>query len=112
MKQIDVFHAIIVYKDSATPVAKKIIEESNDILIELFQEEELSYNITKHYLVPKHELIYEKGSKGAKEFKDKYSDKFPIILKSDPISRFYGYKKGDIIKVTRKSGNIMYRIVK
>lgn len=112
MKQIDVFHALIIYKDSATPVAKKIIEESNDILIELFQEDELRYNITKHYLVPKHELVYEKGTKELKQFKEKYSDKFPIILKTDPISRFYGYNKGDIIKITRKGGNIMYRIVK
>ena len=79
---------------------------------ELFEENELQYNITKHYLVPKHELLFEKGSKGAKEFKEKYSDKFPIILKTDPISRFYGFNKGDIIKVTRKGDVVMYRIVK
>ena len=46
-------------------VAKKVIEEANDIIIELFQEEELQYNITKHYLVPKHELAHSKGTKGA-----------------------------------------------
>ena len=112
MKQLDVSHAIIIYKDSATPVAKKIIEESNEIIIELFQEDELKYNVTKHYLVPKHELAYEKGSKGAIEFKKKYSNKFPILLQNDPVSRFYGFKNGDIIKVTRKSGNVIYRIVK
>ena len=112
MRKIDVFHAIIVCKDNATPVAKKIIEESNDMIIELFHKEELMCNITKHYLVPKHELAFERGSNGAKEFKVKYSDKFPIILKTDPISRFYGFKKGDIIKVTRRGGNVMYRIVK
>ena len=108
MKQMDISHSIIIYKDNATPVAKKIIDESPDMLIELFQEEELQYNITKHYLVPKHE----QGSKEYKEFKTKYGDKFPILLRSDPVSRFCGFKKGDIIKVTRRGGNIMYRIVK
>ena len=112
MKKIDILHSIIVYKDNATPVAKKVIEESNDMTIELFQEDELQYNITKHYLVPKHELAFEKGTKKCKEFREKYSDKFPILLKTDAITRFYGYNKGDIIKVTRKGGNVMYRIVK
>lgn len=112
MKQMDVWHAIIIYKDNATPVAKKVIEESNQILIELFDESEMQYNITKHYLVPKHELAHEKGTKSAKDFKSKYGDKFPFILKTDPISRFYGFNTGDIIKVTRKNGIIMYRITK
>ena len=112
MKQMEVYHAIIIYKDNVTPVAKKVIEESKEMVIELFQEEEMQYNITKHYLVPKHELLYKKGSSALKEFKDKFSDKFPIILKNDPVCRFYGYSRGDIIKVTRENGTIMYRIVK
>lgn len=112
MKKTDVWHSIIVYKDTVTPVAKKTIEESKEMVIELFHEDEMQYNITKHYLVPKHELLFEKGTKGAKEFKEKYGDTFPILLKSDPISRFYGYNKGDIIKVTRKNGIVVHRIVK
>ena len=112
MKQMDVWHSIIVYKDNVTPIAKKVIEESKEMVIELFSEEELQYNITKHYLVPKHEILFEKGTKGAKEFKAKYSDNFPYLLKTDPVTRFYGYNKGDIIKITRRGGNIMYRIVK
>jgi len=112
MKQMDIWHSIVIYKDNVTPIAKKVIEESKEMVIELFEEDELQYNITKHYLVPKHELLFKKGTKGAKDFKEKYSDKFPIILKTDPVSRFYGFNKGDIIKITRKGGNIMYRIVK
>jgi DNA-directed RNA polymerase subunit H (RpoH/RPB5) len=108
MKQMDVFHAIIVYKDTVTPIAKKIVEESTDILIELFNEEELQYNITKHYLVPKHELLYKKDSIEAKEFR---KNKYPIISKKDPVSRFYNYTIGDVIMITRKNGTIMYRVV-
>lgn len=112
MKQIDVTHAIIVYNDNATPVAKKVIEQSIDMILELFNVDELQYNLTKNYLVPKHELYCEKGSLKCKKFKEKYSDKFPVILKSDPVCRFYGFNKGDILKITRKDGNIIFRIVK
>lgn len=112
IKKMDVWHCLIVYKDTVTPIAKKVVEESKDIIIELFNVEELQYNITKHYLVPKHELLFKKKSKECEQFKKKYSDKFPIILKNDPVSRFYGYEKGDIIKITRNNGYITYRIVR
>lgn len=112
MKKMDVNHCIIIYRDNVTPVAKKIVEDSCELTIELFHEQELKCNITKHYLVPKHELLYKKGTDENTSFKAKYSDKFPILLKTDPIARFYGFDKGDIIKITRKNGFITYRIVK
>lgn len=109
MKQMEINHAFIIYKEFATPVAKKVIEDSDKMVIELFSEDELQYNCTKHYLVPKHELLYKKDTEEAKEFR---KNKFPLMLKTDPIARFYGYKAGDIIKITRKNGTIMYRIVR
>jgi DNA-directed RNA polymerase I, II, and III subunit RPABC1 len=113
MKKMELTHCIIVNKDNATPIAKKIIEDSPDLDIELFYVDELQYNITKHYLVPKHELAYKKGTKEYTAFKKKYmADNFPIILKTDAVARFFAFQKGDIIKITRPGGVICYRIVK
>lgn len=112
MRKMNLWHSIIVYKDNVTPVAKKIISDTKDFKIELFQEEELQYNITKHYLVPSHSIYGKKDSKESIEFKKKYSDNFPVILKSDPVSRFYAYEKGDVIKITRSNGYVTFRIVK
>ena len=113
MKKMNLAHSIIVNKDNATPIAKKIIEESPDLNIELFYVDQLQFNITKHYLVPKHELAYKKGTKEYMAFKKKYmADNFPVILKSDAVARFFAFQKGDIIKVTRPNGIITYRIVK
>jgi DNA-directed RNA polymerase I, II, and III subunit RPABC1 len=113
MKKMNLSHCIIVIKDNATPIAKKIIDESPDLDIELFYVDELQYNITKHYLVPKHELAYKKGTADYTAFKKKFmADNFPVILKSDVVSRFYAFQKGDIIKITRPNGLITYRIVK
>lgn len=112
MKKMNINHCIIVYKDNVTPKAKEIIEDCSDLKIELFHEQELRYNLTKHYLVPKHEIAFKNKTAECIEFKNKYSDKFPILLKNDPVSRFYDFQKGDIIKITRKNGFITYRIVK
>ena len=100
---------IVVYYGKITPYAKNVIESSKDVTIELFSERELRFNITKHSYVPKHELVLPTDE----HFSDvvKISSKLPKILQSDPISRFYGFKPKDIIRVTRKDNSISYRTV-
>ena len=112
MRKMELSHSVIVYKDNVTPVAKKIIDDTKDFKIELFKVNEMQYNITKHYLVPKHEVHCKKGTPQCSEFKKKYSDNFPVILRNDPISRFYDYEKGDVIKITDHDGYVSFRIVK
>jgi DNA-directed RNA polymerase subunit H (RpoH/RPB5) len=103
-------HLLIVYKDGVTASTKKAIEQlQDDIYIELFAEENLQFNITKHRLQPVFQRLEENESK---EFKLKYGLKFPIMKKDDPIASFYDYHKGDIIRIIRKNGIIDYRIVK
>ena len=107
MKNCDIKKCIIVYKETITSSAKKTLELlSSDI--ELFIEEELKYNITKHYLVPKHIRLPEKEKK---QLKEKFGKKMPVLLKSDPISRYYNYKKGDTIKILRDNDIVCYRVV-
>lgn len=106
MSNLDITHSIIVYND-ITPHVKKTVSNCN-MKIELFTKKEMSINPTKNRLVPIHEKLPEDEGK---EFKEKYKQKFAILRLSDPISRFYGYKKGDVIKITRKNGYIAYRIV-
>ena len=112
MKKMNLYHTIIVYKDNVTPVAKKIIDDTKEFKIELFQVDELQFNITKHYLVPKHEIHLKKLTKECMKFKKTYGDNFPILLRNDPVSRFYDYEKGDIIKITDSNGFVWFRIVK
>jgi DNA-directed RNA polymerase I, II, and III subunit RPABC1 len=105
-------HCIIIYTESVTSVPKKLVKNCLDVNTELFTQEELQYNITKHRLVPLHTRLDETDKK---HFIEKYGIKFPVILLSDPISRFYDYKVDDIIKITKiNSGGtfINYRIVK
>jgi DNA-directed RNA polymerase I, II, and III subunit RPABC1 len=112
LNDIHISHCIVVYTDSVTSMAQKIIENTVEFQIELFTIQELQYNLTKHILVPKHICL---GDEEAKEFRKKYGLRFPVILKTDPVCKFYNFKRGDVIKIVRNSdGNeyITHRIVK
>jgi DNA-directed RNA polymerase subunit H (RpoH/RPB5) len=108
--EIGIKHLLIIYKDGVTSSTKKAIEQlQDDIYVELFAEENLQFNITKHRLQPIFQKLNEQENK---DFKLKYGLKFPIMKKDDPIACFYDYKKGDMIRIIRKNGIIDYRIVK
>jgi len=106
-------HGILIYS-SFTNQAKKVVETLGDLRIELFGKDEMQFNITKHELVPKHvRLSQEEVTKLRKELRSPDQDlKIPTMLITDAIARFYGYGEGDCIKITRRGGYVMYRIVK
>ena len=105
-------HTVLVYEGVPTANVKKQIDElfKIDKVIEIFSADDLQLNITKHILVPKHELLGDINGVLPRKFKDKIN--LPIILRSDPICRFYNFPKGEVIKVTRRDGFIAYRIVR
>ena len=111
LQQDDVKHAIIIYEGTPTPAVKAVIANlpDLDINIELFHADDLQFNITRHELVPKHELL---TSAESNEFKHTYGSNIPTLLRSDAISRFYDFHKGDIVRICRRSGAISYRIVR
>lgn len=116
LNTLGIKHCIVIYTNSVTAIAKKLVESSIDVEFELFTQDELQYNITEHRLVPKHIKLSEEE---ARIFKKTFGIKFPTILKTDPICKFYNFQRGDVIKIIRidnsKENNIPYithRIVK
>lgn len=107
MKDNKIKQGIIIYQDSHSSIST-IVNSAivSSVLIEIFSVFELQFNITKHVLVPKHTVI---NKEEAKKLKD-YS--LPIILRTDPIVRFYDFKRGDIVKIERPSGICAFRLVK
>lgn len=110
MGELEIVHSIVVYEDGVTATTKKTIEQSLDIKIEFFSQKDLQYDITQHRLQPK---SFDKLSDvDAEAFKKKYGTKLDVMRITDPITLFFDYRRGDIIKVTRKNGYVTYRIVR
>ena len=109
MEKDFILHGIIVYNSCATAAAKKIIQITNDMNIELFDVQDLQFNITKHRLYRPHIPL---SSSEKENFVKKYGDKIPIILRTDPICLFFNFKKGTILKIIRKENFVSFRIVK
>lgn len=61
------------------------------------------FDITKHDMVPKHELL---GEKERDEVMKKFGitlRQLPRIVDSDPMVKILNAKIGDVVKITRKS---------
>lgn len=99
---------IIVYKNTVTSSAKKSLE-TLEYDVELFALHEVQLNITKHRLVPKHMRVTPQEKE---ELDDKYKGKLPVILHTDAVARYYYFKRGEYIRITRKDGSVVYRVVK
>lgn len=97
-------HIIFIFKEKINNNNEKNIKDLLDgVTYELFPIKNLLFNITKHSYVPKHELL---SVDEANNIMTNYSIKksqFPIILKTDPVARYYDFKSGQLIKVYRSS---------
>ena len=111
---VDDEHVILVFKEKINNLNIKNLKEQTNVTIEIFMMKELQYNISKHVLVPKHEIVHD--NEEIESLLNTYQlkkNQLPIILKTDPMARYLDVKAGEIVKVTRKSPSageaILYR---
>jgi DNA-directed RNA polymerase subunit H (RpoH/RPB5) len=95
---------------------KKISEKINIPHIQVFQYNNLLFNISKHNLLPKSIRVISDTDeiKQICELKNIEKTQLPKILITDPISYFYGIRKGQLFEFKRPSRNtgeyIYYRL--
>lgn len=116
MDEKSIQRAILVTQNTLTPFAKDAIKEAAPRhIIENFLDTELLVNITKHELVPKHiPLTSDEKRNLLQRYKIK-ENKLPRIQDVDPVCRYFGLSKGQVVKIIRPSETagryVTYRLV-
>lgn len=116
MQEENITRAIIVVQQGMTPSAKQsLVDMAPKYILEQFLESELLINITEHELVPEHVVMTPEEKK---ELLLKYKLKENQLMRiqaGDPVARYYGLKRGQVIKIIRPSETagryISYRLV-
>ena len=117
--KLEIYRAIIIMKHghSLTPFAARVIEKLKKYCyIEPFSIMELQYNVTKHKLVPKHEILSNEDKMNLfKKYRLSSEKQLPKIQHEDAVARYFGAKPGQVLKITRPSETagryVTYRIV-
>lgn len=98
---------IFVTPTRPNPIVRKTMDTYNrsaqDLRFELFEEDELSVNITHHELVPKHTPLSEEELKEVLHAHALELPQLPRILSTDPVARYYGLERGQVVRIERKS---------
>jgi len=116
MQEANIERAIMVVQKALTPSAKKAAAaQSPTFIIECFQEQELLVNITEHELVPDHIVLTAQEKSQVLEKYMAKDQQLPRLMTIDPVARYYGLKRGQVVKIVRESKTagryVAYRLV-
>lgn len=104
MEADKVSRAIIVVRTGLTPSARQAMREVGPTyILEDFLESEMLINITEHELVPQHILLTTEEKEELFSMYKLKENQLMKMLATDPVARYYGYKRGQVIKIIRKS---------
>lgn len=98
------FHTgVIITQSPITASAAKIFPTVRPSIIESFQEQDLLVNITHHELVPKHVLLSPREKQALLTRYRLKESQLPRIQTGDPVAKYLGLRRGQVVKIIRKS---------
>ncbi len=124
MEQYQLRDAVIITSKDLSPTAAKHVTGLVAYNIQIFLEEEMAYDPTNHFLVPKHiplsaeeqRQFLNQKRKGEPSFT---IDQLPIIPANDIIARYYGLRGGRVVRIERENmfetmiiNSVSYKVIK
>lgn len=116
MQEENISRAIIVVQQGMTPSAKQsLVDMAPKYILEQFLEAELLVNITEHQLVPEHIVLTPDEKHDILQRYKLKESQLPRIQQGDPVARYFGLKRGQVVKIVRPSETagryVTYRLV-
>ncbi|KAJ0261223.1 hypothetical protein HA466_0043850 [Hirschfeldia incana] len=102
----NVFRAILVLRKDINRFAASAITEANSrgkLYLEYFKETELLMNVKEHAFVPEHIALTTEEKEALLEKYTVKENQLPRIQYTDPIAKYYGLKRGEVVKIIRNS---------
>lgn len=103
MTKYQLHDAVIITSKQLSPPAVKHIYGLVAYNIQIFLEEEMSYDPTEHFLVPKHTPLTPDEQKSFLSKNGLSIDQLPIIRTDDTIIKYLGLRAGRIVKIEREN---------
>ncbi|KAL8780395.1 MAG: hypothetical protein Q9213_006480 [Squamulea squamosa] len=94
---------ILITQGPVTASALKSTIGLKDKWVETFQETDLLVNISHHELVPKHILMSALEKKQLLERYRLKENQLPRIQTTDPMAKYLGLRRGQVVKIIRRS---------
>lgn len=90
------FHKILIFKDIPKKAVQQILAMGK---VEVFLEKEMMVDILASHYQPKFELLSNDQKKECMKSYNVEKNQFIRISKTDPVTRYYNLKGGDVIRV-------------
>lgn len=94
---------MVTHKALSAAARKSLASLESLTKIECFLEEDLLVNITHHELVPRHVLLSRDEKAALLQRYRLKETQLPRILQKDPVARYLGLKRGQVVKIIRVS---------
>lgn len=119
MESNQIKHIILILETGVGNAALKKLNDYPSLKFEIFLYEDLTYNCTKHFLVPKHTLLTKGETMGMLKRNNLKIMELPKIYLNDPIAKYYGANPGHVFRIVRPAlfvptlikDQIYYRLV-
>lgn len=113
--QHDIRHCILVTINTPSSNILRELHRIHGVQIEVFTDKELLYNPLEHKNVPEYRVLSQDEFENVKESYNMTNDNFPLMNKTDIISKWLNLKRGTVLEISSHSETsgkyVSYRMV-